>query len=452
MDIFVNIQFDKWQGYNPLYWKGKKGNFYSYYNINTKKYPEKYLGYRIIQRIYTKNNNYLVENHFLLDDQPLKEEDFKSEIFINKYICRPIKFNNSFVYRIHLPITPSSTLFDSLGHGYYIRNIPRNFNPRNYYDPFTFSILREATFKYINEHQSIKEFINHDIYPYVARDFLVKQDDIKKFLNNMKTNRWEAENKIINQQDVYNQLKIRERRIRELKNIYKNKEINDKFIDRIFSSTYKKQLKKLKGQLTIEIEDIKNSFNVIWDEALEFKNIYREFQPLEISKNIHQEDIHLLYSSINEKALEEITSKNKLLYYLLEIINWKMYLIKSYPDFDLLKNWILTAMVPMSIFSKQLDIRESSKYNKKTNYNKNLTFSDEKYKLIFNEEIELITKYNKKEKTTQERLKILLEEYKRKPEHYTKRRIEKEIANFKSMIKIINEIKTIHIKSHKEKE
>jgi len=450
VDNFVNILFESWQGYNLLYWKGKKNNFYSYYNINTKKYPENYLGYRIVQRIYTKNKDYIVENNYFLDDQKIKRDDFTRDIFINRYICRPIKFKNSFVYRIHLPITPSSSFFDSLGHGYYIRNITRIFNPKNYYDPFTFSILRESTFKYISEKQSIKDLINCNIYSYVARDFLIEHNNIKSFLNVMESNGWIIEEKTINQLDVYNQLKLRERKINELKKVYKNKEINDKYVNKIFNSIYEQQLKKIKGQLTIEIEDIKNSFNVIWDEALELKNIYREFEPLENSKNIHQDDIHDLYGCINDKALEEITGKNKLLNYLLEIIIWKKNLIKKFPDYNILKNWILTAMVPMSNYSKQLEIGKNSRYNNKNKYNKNLTFSDDKYRLIFNENIELMTKHNKKEKTSQEKLKLLLEEYKSKPENYTKRRIEKEISNFKSILKIIDDLKTLSIKNREK--
>ena len=75
-----------------------------------------------------------------------------------------------------------------------------------------------------------------------------------------------------------------------------------------------------------------------------------------------------------------------------------------------------------------------------TLYKKHLTFSDEKYRISFDSKIDISPVKDHKNKTIQEELKFLIEEYRRKPDSYNKRRIQDKLEDLKNSLKIIDEI------------
>lgn len=445
----VNILFDRWQGYNPIYWSSKDRNYLSYYNVWHEKYPKRYSGYRIMQKIYKNSREYKVENEYFYGDQVIEKKEFTKIIPLNKFICRPIKKAESFLYRIILPITPSSSFFDSLENGYYIRDVFNCYNPKTYYDPFTFSVLKDYCLTYVKKEQSITDLIDYDTYPYVGRDILIEHAYIESFLKKMKEYGWTVQNPLFSQEDVYNQLEKNKNKINYLKNLFTNKEIKEKYFKKIFQCTNKKQLEKLKGEMHIEIADIYNSFSVVWDESLELKNIYRQFMPLKISKDISLEDVQKLYNAINKLALKEITTKKKLLMELAETIQWKKNYIDNFSDFNLYKNWILTAVEPFYTFRSQLEIKDSTIYYNKDQLYNDLVFLYDRYRLILNNNISIKLKEDKGDKSPQEQLKMLLRDYNSNPEPYTKRRIKKQIESIETTLKMIKELKSIYLKDEK---
>ncbi|MCR1897893.1 hypothetical protein NSA47_02685 [Irregularibacter muris] len=447
----VNVLFDKWQGYHPISWQGETEDYFALYNVHHSIYPKRYSGYRILQRLNSQHNKCTVENEYFYQDDSLSQEDFIKHIPINHYICSPSILGEEFVYRIVLPITPPSSFFDGFRSGYYIRNVEECYNPRVYHDPFTFSTLKESCFIYINEGQAILETIDWKIYPHVGRDFLIKQEDIEGFVKNMEKWGWHLQYPLFSEKDVYDRLKRKENQIQELKNLFKDQNIREKYIYRIFQCIHKQQLEQLKGEVYIEIADIRNSLVLIWDEALELKNIYRKFRPLEKAPEINLEDIQELYGRVSEIALKETSGKHRILSEMLETIQWKKKYIEYFSDFNLLKDWIFTAMEPLHAFSAQLEIKDKNQYFNTENLHKQLIFGSNKYTISFDERIKVEPRLNKKDKTPQEQLKILLKDYKNIPEPYTKKMIEKQKENLEITMKMIKEMKSLYLDNSKER-
>src|SRR5690554_541085 len=247
MESIVNILYHKWKGYHPLYWRNKDSYYFTYYNVNNIKYPENHPGYRIIQKIGWDHSSYHVTNKILYDNLPIEEDKVIQELPYRKFICRPIGYGKLFVYRIHLLITPPSSFFDSFQHGYFIRNRPSSFIPKSYYDPFTFSILRENSFVYVDKDQSIVDRVDFKNFPYVARDFLIKSQDIGTFIDYMNQVGWKSEQTILTQRDIFIQLKEINERLATLKKIYKSKEIKDHYIYKLFNQKHIKGLQRIRS-------------------------------------------------------------------------------------------------------------------------------------------------------------------------------------------------------------
>ncbi len=441
MKHMVNILYHRWKGYHPLYWMGRDTYYFTCYNIQSDIFPKEHTGYRIIQKIQKGSSSYNVINQFQYRDQPMEEDVFAKKLPYRKFICKPIGYEGQFVYRIHLLVTPPSAFFDSLQHGYFIRNQRRVFTPKTYYDPFTTSILRDNSFIYVERNRSILDGVDFNTFPYVARDFLIRSKDIYHFIEYMMNNGWEGEQVILTQEDIFEQLKWIENRIQHLKSSYKNKELKDYYIYEIFNQRDIDELQRLMGQLYIDIHDMCNSYVVLWDEALELKSIFQKNFYLGSLKEALLIQINEIYKEINSKALEEISRKRKLLDYLLHILRWKMDYIAAYPIHEPLREWILAALGPFFIFANQLDIWDDHRAPyQNTLYKKHLTFSDEKYRISFDSKIDISPVKDHKNKTIQEELKFLIEEYRRKPDSYNKRRIQDKLEDLKNSLKIIDEI------------